>query len=600
MNWSVANRRDVDFLLYEVLGAEDLLMRERFADHDRQSLDSALDLAFSISRDILFPNARKADAEEPYLEGDQVKVSPTAKAGVNAVVEAGFIAASGDFEDGGMQLPMVVTQACLGLVKGADPATVAYAMLTRAAANMLKAHASKEQQAKYMASMLEGRFFGTMCLSEPDVGSSLGDIKSSAVPHGDGSYRLRGNKMWISGADQDISENIIHLVLAKLPDAPAGARGLSLFIVPKWHVRDDGSLGERNDVRVVGLNHKLGYRATSNCALNFGESGNCIAYLVGKPHMGLAYMFHMMNEARVGVGTGSTMAGYAGYGEALRYAKERVQGRPLGAEPGSAPVPIINHPDVKRMLLQQKSYVEGGLALCLFGAFLIDEAATQEDQEQRETKEQILDVLTPIIKSWPAEYCLEANKLAMQVHGGYGYTRDFIVEKLYRDNRLNPIHEGTTWVQAQDFLGRKVRMAGGNPFHMLLDSIRCEIAAHEQLPQTSSAADALRTVLDQATDVIAEMAALQDAGKTEAALMNATNLLFAFGHIVIAWLWLWQSRVATAALEKSDVSDERNFYQGKLAAARYFFEFEMPQVSALLCPVAGGSTVSVEVTGDQL
>ncbi|MHB2263642.1 acyl-CoA dehydrogenase [Aliihoeflea sp. PC F10.4] len=599
MNWTVANRRDVDFLLYEVLDTPKLFEHARFAHHDRQTVDGAIDLAFDIATNILWKNARAADLEEPRLVDGRVVISPATKEGVNAIVDAGFIAASGTLEDGGLQLPMVVTQACLGVLKGADCATAGYVMLTRAAANLLRAHGDDIQRRTFMAPMMEGRFFGTMCLSEPDVGSSLGDIRTMATPFDDGTYRIRGNKMWISGADQDISQNVIHLVLAKLPDAPAGAGGLSLFIVPRNHVNDDGTVGAANDVRVAGLNHKLGYRATSNCALNFGENGTCVGYLVGQPHKGLLYMFHMMNEARVGVGTGAAMAGYAGYGEAVRYARERIQGRPLGAPAGSKPVEIVNHPDVKRMLLRQKAFVEGALALCLFGAFLIDESQGEGDDEERQIKAQILDVLTPIIKSWPSEFCLEANKDAIQVHGGAGYTRDFIVEKLYRDNRLNAIHEGTTGIQAQDFLGRKVRMEGGVPYRRVLDAIRSELALHETLDVSKRQAAQLERALASVEDVISLMVDKQAAGDVRGALSNATNVLLAFGHIVIGWLWLWQTRVAQASLSSAE-HDDRLFYEGKLAAMTFYFAFEVPLVEGLLQPVRDGETVCDTVSPDCL
>ena len=355
-------------------------------------------------------------------------------------------------------------------------------------------HGTDKQKEVFANNEFSGRWAGTMCLSEPQAGSSLSDITTRATPDigstfGDDwqndalgpRYRLKGNKMWISSGDHELTENIIHLVLAKIPDASgklvAGTRGISLFIVPKKMVNDQAQLtGERNDVALAGLNHKLGWRGTTNTLLNFGEGkftpggqAGAVGYLVGKPGEGLRCMFHMMNKARIGVGTAATMLGLAGYYASLDYAKNRPQGRVLGASGKDASQPqvrIIEHADVKRMLLAQKSYCEGALALELYCARMVDEEMTGDAASAEEAR-LILEVLMPIAKSWPSEWCLEANSLAIQIHGGYGYTRDFPVEQYWRDNRLNMIHEGTHGIQAADLLGRKVIMEGGKAWQLL-------------------------------------------------------------------------------------------------------------------------------------
>ena len=311
-----------------------------------------------------------------------------------------------------------------------------------------------------------------MCLSEPQAGSSLSDIRTTAYPQSDGTYRLSGNKMWISAGEHELSENIVHLVLARIAGAPAGVKGISLFLVPKFRVNEDGSLGARNDVALAGLNHKMGFRGTTNCVLNFGEQGGAYAELVGEANKGLACMFHMMNEARIGVGMGATVLGYTGYLHALAYARERPQGRLPGGKNAAQPqVKIIEHADVKRMLLAQKAYVEGALALCLYCSFLVDQSQTAQEETIRREAGLLLDILTPIAKAWPSQYCLEANSLAIQVHGGYGYTREYPVEQFYRDNRLNPIHEGTNGIQALDLLGRKAGLEGGAGMKLLAREI---------------------------------------------------------------------------------------------------------------------------------
>ena len=483
----ILSRRDLDFLLYEWLDASALSSRARFADHNRESFDAVLDLCEQLATEEFAPHNKKADQYEPHFDGESVTMIPEVGNALKKFCDAGLIAAGHDYAMGGMQLPCLIEKAGFAWFKGANVGTSAYPFLTIGNANTLLKCGSPEQIEQFVKPMLSGRFFGTMCLSEPQAGSSLSDISTRADPQPDGSYRLRGNKMWISGGEHDLSENIIHLVLAKVPGPDgkliAGVKGISLFIVPKRLVNTDGSLGERNDVVLAGLNHKMGYRGTTNCLLNFGEGkfqpkgqAGAIGYLVGTLHQGLASMFHMMNEARIGVGLGAVMLGYTGYLHALDYARNRPQGRhPSNKDPAQPQIPIVAHTDVKRMLLAQKAYVEGGLGLTLYCARLVDEEKTAEDASAREAATLLLDILTPIAKSWPSQWCLEANSLAIQVHGGYGYTREYDVEQFYRDNRLNPIHEGTHGIQGLDLLGRKVTMRNGAALALLSAKVQATI-----------------------------------------------------------------------------------------------------------------------------
>jgi butyryl-CoA dehydrogenase len=394
--------------------------------------------------------------------------------------------------------------------------------------------------------------------------------------------------MWISGGEHELADNIVHLVLAKIQGAPPGVKGISLFVVPKVLVAPDGMPGERNDVVLAGLNHKMGYRGTVNTLLNFGEGRfrpggqpGAIGYLVGEPHHGLACMFHMMNEARIGVGLGAVALGYAGYLESLEYARNRPQGRPATVrDANAAPVRIIEHADVRRMLLAQKSYVEGGLALNLYCARLVDERDTAQDEEAQRRAGLLLDLLTPIAKSWPAQWCLAANDLAIQVHGGYGYTRDYPVEQLYRDNRLNPIHEGTHGIQALDLLGRKVATGNGAALELLVSEMTASIARARRSAAPGAAqeahdadladyADALESALGRLT---ATTRALRGVADPVRMLANASLYLEAFGHVVVAWIWLEQALVA--ALRSGA------FYDGKRQACRYFFRWELPRTQA--------------------
>ena len=603
-------RQTLDFLLHDWLDVTALTARTRFADHSSETFASVLDTCERIAREKFAPFNRLADTQEPQVvqgpDGDRVQLPQTTHDALAAYAGSGMLAAAQDYGVGGMQLPCVIEMAANAFFSKASVAMGGYAMLTSGNATLLMAHGTAVQRAVFAKHLFAGRWFGTMCLSEPQAGSSLSDVATRAEPDQapagavDGAvpwdqdplgprFRLRGNKMWISGGEHEITENIVHLVLAKIPGPDgktvAGTRGISLFIVPKHLVDGDARLtGERNDVALAGLNHKLGYRGTTNTLLNFGEgrflprgSSGAIGYLVGKPGEGLRCMFHMMNEARIGVGLGAVMLGYAGYEASLDYAKQRPQGRaigPGGKDASTPQLPIVEHADVKRMLLAQKSYVEGGLALELYCARLVDELHTAEGDAAAQAG-LLLDVLTPIAKSWPSEWCLEANSLAIQVLGGYGYTRDFPVEQYWRDNRLNMIHEGTHGIQGLDLLGRKVVMNGGAGLKLLATRIGDTVARAGSVEGLRAPAGELAAALQR---VGAATQAAWATGRPEEALANATPYLQAFGHLVLAWLWL---DVALCA-ERSASS----LKPGKLAAMRYFFAYELPKIDAWLGVVA--------------
>jgi len=575
MSSLILSARDLEFLIFEWLDAEALLDRPRFAEHSRGTFDAVLELSEQIATRHFATHNKSADACEPRLVDGRVRLPDEVGAALAAFAAAGLLAGSYDADLGGMQLPNVIAKAALAWFQAANTATSAYPFLTMANANLLIAHGGKELIDTWVRPMIEGRFFGTMCLSEAQAGSSLADITTRAEPQPDGSYRLTGNKMWISAGEHELSENIVHLVLAKIPGGPAGVKGISLFLVPKILLTDDGRPGERNDVVLAGLNHKMGYRATTNTLLNFGEGAfqpggrpGAVGYLVGEQHAGLSYMFHMMNEARIGVGLGATALGYTGYLHSLDYARTRLQGRPPGdRRPEQPQVPIIGHADVKRMLLAQKSYVEGALGLGLYCARLVDEEQTSENADARARAALLLDVLTPIAKSWPSQWCLAANDLAIQVHGGYGYTRDYNVEQFYRDNRLNPIHEGTHGIRGLDLLGRKVSMRGGAGLAALVALIGATVErAGCRAGELSDFAAELRAATDR---VVAVTRRLYAAGDPSVTLANSSVYLEAVGHVVLAWIWLEQ----LLAIE----SGEGAFYEGKRQAARYFFRWELPK-----------------------
>jgi alkylation response protein AidB-like acyl-CoA dehydrogenase len=596
----MALRDTLDFLLYQWLDTESLCARDRFSDHARETFDAVLDTCERIAREKYAPFNRLVDTEEPYVDGDKVVLPQATHEAHAAYVASGMLGAAQDYALGGMQLPYTVNASANAFFALAS-VSIGSHLLTVGNANLLLVHGTEVQKQVFAANELSGRWAGTMCLSEPQAGSSLSDITTRAVPDGQGAqddplgprYRLTGNKMWISSGEHELTENIVHLVLAKIPGPDGrlipGTRGISLFIVPKKLVDTEGRLtGERNDVALAGLNHKLGWRGTTNTLLNFGEGrypvggrAGAVGYLVGQPHEGLRCMFHMMNEARIGVGTAATMLGLAGYYASLDYARNRPQGRPVGTSGKDAsqpPVPIIEHADVRRMLLAQKAYCEGALALELYCARLVDEDHTGSAASAQDAR-LLLEILTPIAKSWPSEWCLEANSLAIQIHGGYGYTRDFPVEQYWRDNRLNMIHEGTHGIHGLDLLGRKVRMDGGRALQLLRARIDATVAQAAGAPQLASASQALAAAWQRITDATAQA---WDTGEPTQALANAVPYLQAFGHAVLAWIWL---DVAVAALRPGAQARGAMALAGTIGCMNYFYQFELGKIDAWLAPV---------------
>ena len=611
-------RSTLDFLLYEWLDVSSLQQRERFSDHSRETFDAVLDTCERIAKEKYAPFNRLVDTEEPRFDGEKVILPQATHDAQKAYAESGMLSASQDYDIGGMQLPYTV-EAAANSFFGMASVSMGSGLLTVGNANLLMAHGSELQRQVFALNEFSGRWSGTMCLSEPQAGSSLSDVMTRATPDGNAfasdplgaRYRLKGNKMWISAGDHELTENIIHLVLAKIPDADGklipGVRGISLFIVPKKLVNEKAELtGVRNDVALAGLNHKCGWRGTTNTLLNFGEGkfkvqtdntasdgSGAVGYLVGEPGRGLSYMFHMMNEARIGVGMAATMLGMAGYEASLEYAKNRPQGRPVAGgsqkvvkDAAQAQVRIIEHADIKRMLLAQKSYSEGALALELYCAKLVDEQHTADAIAADEAR-LLLEVLTPIAKSWPSEWCLEANSLAIQIHGGYGYTRDFPVEQYWRDNRLNMIHEGTHGIQGMDLLGRKVLMEEGRGVHLL--GARMRETADKAMAFADLAADAkaLNTALQK---VIAATQMAWSSGQPQEALANAVPYLQAFGHLVLAWIWLDVSASCRGAQTPAQT--------GRQAAAKFFYHYELPKIDAWLQVVSNRDMTCANLAED--
>ncbi|MFT2720615.1 acyl-CoA dehydrogenase [Deinococcus sp. A31D244] len=573
------NRRDLQFQLFEALDTEALTARPRFAEHSREVYEDILNVAYTVADRYFANHAREGDLNEPHVVQGRVQLPAAVGDAMRAFREAGFFSAHHDEDLGGLQLPWVVMQAVQAHFQAANVGSSGYPFLTIGNANLQRIFASPEQQQKYMLPLLEGRWFGTMALSEPQAGSGLADITTTATPLADGTYAISGTKMWISGGEHELSENIVHLVLARIAGGPAGVKGISLFLVPRYRVQEDGSVGESNHVVLAGLNHKMGYRGTTNTLLNFGEGGQTVGEIVGEPGRGLAQMFHMMNEARIGVGMGAVMLGTAGYLASLEYARDRRQGRHASnKDPHAAPVPIIEHADVRRLLLRQKAFVEGGLALGLYASRLVDDLQTGPEEERADTG-LLLDLLTPIVKSWPSKYSQEALSDAIQVMGGAGYTRDFPVEMYYRDNRLNPIHEGTEGIQGNDLLGRKLTQAGGRGLEVLLERIQADLNASDDLDGLDDIRAALRTAVIQCSSALSALLPRAAELGPDLLLANANSALEMLGHTVVGWMWLRQAAAAARALPGARPSDQP-FYQGKLHAARFYATHELPRVRA--------------------
>jgi alkylation response protein AidB-like acyl-CoA dehydrogenase len=582
---SLINDRDIAFQLYEMLDTEALLKRTRYGEHSREIFDAILQTARTIADTYFGNHNAKGDANEPHFDtskagNNEIVLIPETKAAWDAFAKAGFLAAHQDYDQGGMQLPEVILRAAMSYFSSANVATTGYPFLSIGAANLIREFANEHHKSVFLAPMMDGRFSGTMGLTEPGQGSALADITTYAQPANDGSYRLFGSKMFISAGDHSLTENIVHLVLAKIKGAPAGVKGISLFIVPKFLVNEDGSIGERNDVATAGLLHKMGYRNTTSTVLNFGEKDGAVGYLIGEEHKGLQYMFQMMNEARIGVGLGAAALAYQGYVHSLNYARERPQGRHASnKDPLSKQVMIVEHADVKRMLLAQKAYAEGSLSLCMFASALHEDANTAQTEQERNDAFLLLDLLTPVVKSFPSKYGLKSNELAIQVLGGAGYIREYPVEQLYRDQRLNPIHEGTEGIHGLDLLGRKVPMNNTAGYQLFIQQVKndCELA--NQHPQLQTLATRLKNAVTQLNDVTTHLLS-QLTQDIDLGLANASLYLDMFGRICVSWIWIKQAIKACENMPKQgERPDDEHFYQGKIQAATYYIDWELPQTT---------------------
>jgi butyryl-CoA dehydrogenase len=585
--------RDVDFLLYEVLDAPSLCDLPAFAEHSKETFDLYLRSARRLAREVLFPAYKAMDESPARLTAGAIVTHPRMKGIWEQLVSLGVISATRPGAVGGQALPATVATLAHAYLMAGNLSAYGYAGLTTGAAHLIEAFGDETLKRELMTRMYAGEWTGTMALTEPHAGSSLSDVTTSASPRADGTYAIRGSKIFISGGDHDLTANIVNMTLARIDGAPPGIKGVSLFAVPK--LRTDGSgpgALVSNDVTVAGAIHKIGWRGIPSLMLSFGDQDDCRGWLVGEPHKGISYMFQMMNEARIMVGLNATATATVAYHEALAYARARPQGRPLGARQAASPqVPIVEHADVRRMLLRQKAIVEGAMALLAFSANLSDLAEHDADPRARQRASLLLDTLTPVAKTFPAEWGFESNALALQVHGGYGYSSEQLPEAWLRDQKLNSIHEGTTGIHGLDLLGRKVIAQGGEPIRILLEETEKAIARASRAGIESAWTSRLRSAAGTVAEVTAHLGALGGAGDAEGMLRHSADYLSAFAIVVVGWMWLWQATTAKEALARGATASDADFYEGKLCAAEYWLATELPKVEALatLCRTGEGS-----------
>ncbi|MDH5372135.1 MAG: acyl-CoA dehydrogenase [Acidimicrobiia bacterium] len=590
--------RDIKFALSEIVDLAELATLEAFQHADPEMVFGALDEGGRFMAEVIAPTNTIGDQESPFLSDDGIVVTPEVfKNMYRSYVEAGWGAVPFPPEYGGHGFPWVVGVAIQEMLASSNMGFSLNPMLTQGSIEAILLHGSEELRATYLEKLITAEWSGTMCLTEPQAGSDLGVVRTKAIPQDDGTYLVTGQKIFITWGDHDLADNIIHLVLARTPDGKPGTKGLSMFVVPKVLVNEDGSLGQPNDVTVVSIEHKLGIHASPTCVLSFGDNGGSVGYLVGEEFQGMKNMFTMMNSARLTVGLQGLSIAERAYQDALAYAQERRQGRAVGTEPGTSS-PIIEHPDVRRMLLTQRAYIEAMRSLIYTNAAAMDIALNHPDEEERQRGAELADLLTPLSKAWSTDLGVELTSLALQIHGGMGYVEETGVAQYYRDARISPIYEGTNGIQAIDLVGRKLPMRGG-------EAIREFIGRMAALDgDLEAAGESLATIRSSLTEAIAELSdatlwlAQRGMANINDALAAATPYLRMFATVTGGWFMARQALAAKAALESGSPDDE--FLKAKIVTARFYAEQLLPQAAGLLGAVKGGAETLFEIEPEWL
>ena len=586
------SKRNLEFMLYEVFDIVSLTKYPYYQTHNKKLFDMALDAALKLAKDLLYPVFEEMDRKAPYLENGKVRVHPSVRKVMEQFGEGGWIAAKFEEKFGGEQLPYLIADACQFIFTAANYSASVFPGLTAKAARLITSFGTQDLIDTYVGKMLSGQWQGTMALTEPQAGSSLADIATTAIPTDQGHYLIKGQKIFISAGDHDGVDNVVHLMLAKIEGAPAGVKGISLFIVPNQRPIASGGL-EPNDVTVTQVYHKMGYRGAPITELSIGEKNDCRGFLVGKPHNGLAYMFQMMNGSRLSVGMAAIGISSAAYYAALEYARQRPQGR-LVSDPTAPQVPIIEHADIRRLLLYQRSFVEGAFSLSMQCCRYTD-IETAAEGEEKERAALLLDLLIPVAKSYPAETSIRSTSQAIQCFGGYGYCEDFPVEQHFRDTRIHTLHEGTTGIQGMDILGRKVRMKDGRAFSLYLEEVNKTISEARAIDQLMAYAERLSAAIVELEKITADLKALGNEKGNRVMLADAAVYLDYFSLITIAWQWLLQSIAAVKGLAGKPSRANANFYHGKLLTSRYFFHYELPKAGAFAKRLSETEPITLEM-----
>ncbi len=591
MSDKLIDRRDLAFLLYEVFDIESLTKYPYHADHSRETFEMALDTAYALARELFWPSFQEFDRQGVRFDGKTTKAPDAMHKIWAAAKEGGWFAPSFSYEHGGQQFPISIQLATAYMFMAGNSAAAMYLGQATGAGHLLDSFGSKELQDRYMYKLYSGEWGGTMALTEPNAGTSLGDITTTATPvPGTDYYIIRGTKRFISSGDHDLTPNIIHPTLAKLPGAPPGVKGISLFVVPKYRVNDDGSIGAFNDVNTASVEHKLGLKGQATAELKFGENDECRGWLLGEANKGLTYMFQLMNEARLFTGLQAIAGASAAYQCALQYAQERVQGRPVTErDPTTPQVTIMHHPEVRRMLLRQKAAVEGVLSLLLYCSRLADTHRLAEGEE-KEHAHSLLEILTPVCKAHGSDAAYESVMLGLQVFGGAGYIEEFPLAQLLRDNRVFSVYEGTNEVQAMDLLGRKVAVNAGANFRAVCEEIGKTLAQAGEFVELIDVSAKVNKAMEAVVDVTMHLGGIGMSGKHEEYISHATPYMRAFSQMIIAWQFLWQSIVAQRAIA---AGNDDSFYRAKLATAKYYIDTHVPSTVMICTLIKSGEDTAL-------
>ncbi len=596
----IADRRDIDFVLFEQLGVDQLSENDRFAEFNRKTIELVVTEARNLAVKEILPTQKEGDQQGCKLENGVVTVPESFKRAWQLFIEGEWLALPEDPEYGGQGMPRTVALAASDYFNGANYSFMMYAGLTHGAALLVEAFGTQKIKDLFLRNMFTGKWTGTMLLTEPEAGSDVGRLTTTAVKNSDGTYSISGNKIFISSGEHDLAENIIHPVLARIEGAPSGTRGISLFLVPKIWVNDDGSLGEFNDVVCTGIEEKMGIHGNATCSLTLGGKGACRGYLLGEENKGMRAMFLMMNEARLLVGMQGMACASASYMNAVNYARERVQGRNLlqMMEPDSPSVPIIQHPDVRRMLITMKSYLEGMRSLLYYVTFLNDRKILAQDDKEKSKYQGMIDLLIPICKGYVTDRAHDVCNLGMQVYGGYGYIREYPQEQLVRDCRITQIYEGTNGIQAMDLLGRKLGLNQGKPIMDLMGEMQKAIARAKELENLQPLATRLETAMNRLAEVAMHLGSTAMSPKVLTAFAFASNFLEVSGDVVMSWMLLWRAAIAARQLNDGARKKDQKFYEGQIKSAEYFIQGVLPVTMGKMDAIMAGCSAAVEIGED--